>query len=96
MASRVRNARRAGRGWVALLSLLLAGTLAERAGAVLLSGVVTNSLTSAPVEGVAIAVKVGASVAASTVTAADGSYSADVPPNTYAVTFTEDSYTTQS
>jgi hypothetical protein len=81
-------------GWVALPLLLLVGTVAGRAGAVQLSGVVTNSLTSAPVEGVAVTL--APSVPGPIVSGVDGSYSADVPADTYTVTFTENSYTTQN
>lgn len=90
MGSRVRSTRPAGRGLAALSLLLLVGTLAGPAGAVVLSGVVTNSLTGAPVEGVAVTLT--PSVAESIVTAADGTYSVRVLANSYTVTFTEDSY----
>jgi hypothetical protein len=73
--------------------LLLLGALTGRAGAVQLSGVVTNSLTSAPVAGVAVSF--APCVPGPIVSSVDGSYSADVPADTYTVTFTEDSYTTQ-
>ncbi len=99
MASCVRSSLvlgvwRAVRRSAALAVVLLAGTVAGQAGAVLLSGVVTNSLTGDPVAGVAVTFT--PSVAGSFVTAGDGSYSANVPANTYTVAFTEDSYTTQN
>ena len=94
MGSVMQRVRRAGRGSAAVLVLLLVGTLAGRAGAVLLTGVVTNSLTGGPVEGVVVTLT--PTVAGSIVSAADGTYSASVPPASYTVAFAKDSYTTQS
>ncbi len=74
------------------LAVLLA-ILAGKAEAVVLSGVVTNSLTDAAVAGVVVTFN--PSVSGSFVSAGDGSYAADVPAGAYTVTFTSSSYTTQ-
>jgi len=95
MGSEMRRIGRAARGLAALVVLLLAGTVAGRAGAVLLSGVVTNNLTAAPVAGVVVTFTPTV-LGGPFVSAGDGSYSANVPPNIYTVKFTNGSYTTQN
>jgi hypothetical protein len=59
--------------------------LAIGAGAAQLSGVVTNVLTTDPVEGVAVVLD--PDVAGEILTGSDGSYAADVPSGSYSVSF---------
>ena len=89
------GARLVGRGLVVLVSsFVLAGPMAASAGVnVHVSGVVTNSLTDTPVQGVTVTL--APPVAGPFLTGADGSYAADLPAGAYTATFSEDSYTSQ-
>jgi hypothetical protein len=94
MRSHLRRVGRVARGSAALVVLLLAGTLAGRAGAFELYGFLTSSLNGTEVAGVAVTF--APHVAGPFVSDASGFYTAEVPANNYTVTFSKNGYTTQS